>query len=1207
MKKLTLTAVAISSLWQVSNADDIEIYTGAGGSGSSNILFVLDTSGSMSAWGNVNTDGSTAVEAPPYDPTVDYSTERYGFDPEAYYVFDSGEFRGGGDYLRDLTNYEVSQIKKYEINPSVLNCSRPDVQQRLESDGVVTDQFAFFKQGEGWSGPRRRDSIMNTSSPSVNKAASSILQCRENDFYLHNGQSYLYVANQGYFNRFNQPYTDDRTYPERFLFFTIRQDARYDWSTRGDGFYNIIWTGNYLNYMGAPFGDASSTPQMRLDMVRDAAKKVIETTTAPNVNFALMRFDANSSGGFVSIPMTPVSELRDTFSDEVDSYDPLGGTPLTESLYEAYNYLSGSSVDYGDSSISATYTGNINRDPVTGMIRDTNYTTRNTYSAAESMSGSRYKAPDFSGCTPKTKIILFSDGEPTGDDESNSDIRNLFSRVGFDPQPYLSTSCSGDGGCAEELAYVMANTDHRSDVDLVQNITVDTMGGFLSAGSNAEQKLKDIAAAGGGTYYPVDTEESIELGLRNAMSGVIDEPTSFTSATVAINSFNSLETSDQVYYSVFAPASSQKWLGNLKRYRVGSDGEIYDAENVKAVDPETGYFSATSKSFWSQNIDGIRVDRGGAASRLGETPRNIFTTVDGAMVKLDNASATVSNELLGLGDITDPTALVQTRTELMNWIMGINPDGSVRKGMEDPLHSQPVVVNYEPGKSVIFIATNSGYLHAFKADDTYPEELFAVVPKELLQNARPYMEEGSFNAFDKVYGLDGTISFYHKDNNTDGKVNYDDKVYLYVGMRRGGHSYYAFDVTNPVDPKLAWQVNGPYANPVGKNVPDVTTGFESLGQTWSAMKPALVRWKGERRVVLFFGGGYDPAEDGTDINGPETRMENVIGNSVYMVDAESGELLWDARKQTQGLTSTNMSNAFPSNVIPIDRDRNGFIDMLYASDVGGRLWRFDFNESSENSSDFARGGAIFDINQPSSETGNRRFFTSPDVSLYSPEGKVEILLSIGSGYRAHPLSTTTTDYHFVLRDKDGMNVPSAYETIKFNDLKSWGTAIADASHGWYVPLTQDYEKVLSEARLADGIVYFTTYAPQNLDDPDLCEGDTGVSRVYLLDTLDPSGDRLTELGVEVEDGRGTIELPDTGILPPPVLVFPNPEDEKDDNDDDNSYPNEDQPDGPGGVGGVSGSCNDAQDQSAVALIGPVAFATLLSQCERVSKTYWREE
>ena len=1220
MKMIKLSTIALLfTVTPFTYSDDVEIYTGAGGSGSSNILFILDTSGSMSEWA-VNNEGQTPNQPPPYNSSTVYPTDNYGFDTNAYYVFDSGEFSGRGDHLRTLSESEVNRIKQYEILPSSLNCSRSQVLSDIENQGVVTDEFAFFKPGEGWSGPDRNDEILRDGSPSVSTGGGTILQCKEysgfgSRNYVYNGSSYKSISSSGYYDYSGAIYTNN----DRYSWFL---DATYDWGNWGDGSYNILWKGNYLNYMGTPYDDGIEASKMRLDLVRDAAKQVISSTSSANVNFSLMRFDSNSSGGFVGIPMTPITELRENFDDIVDKYHPAGGTPLSETLHEAYLYLTGDTMKYGEDSYSSTYKDieKASRDPNTGFITgnsDANrLITTKTPSDPASVIGSTYKKPDFAGCTPKTKVILFSDGIPSNDEESNAAIRSLITNIGLAGDSYLSRSCSGDGGCAEELAYLMANQDHRPDTEGFQGITVDTMGGFLNAGSDAEDKLKDIATAGNGTYYPVDTYESIELGLRNSISGVVDDPSSFTSPTVAINSFNSLENSDEVYYAVFAPTETQKWKGNLKRYRLDKDGAIYDAEGYPALDRDSGFFSGSSRSFWSTDIDGATVDSGGAASRL-EAGRNIYTISGNTLQKLSLTSTLLSDTLLGISGLTD---LLTIRPKLISWILGFNEDGSVRKEIEDPLHSQPVIINYGPDDSTAFIATNSGYLHAFDTNEDNPKEHFAIIPKELLQNPNEYYSNSSFNAYDKVYGLDGRITYWHKDIDLNGLIDGNDKLYLYVGMRRGGHSYYAFDVTNRNAPQLKWQIDGSYIKTAGVNVPTaITPGFEELGQTWSALTPATIRWQGERKVVLFAGGGYDPAEDGSGIEGPLKRFENSAGRTIYMIDAETGELLWDARTQTQGLSSTEMKNGFATDVRPIDRDANGFADLLYATDVGGRVWRFDFNEYTITLDDFAKGGVIADINEPAKEDGNRRFFNSPDISLYTPTGvsNSQILVSIGSGYRAHPLSTLTTDYHFLIRDLSGTQTPSEYTAVGMSDLESWASGNASSVNGWYVPLQQNYEKVLADSVTSDGLVMFTTYAPQNLDDPDACEGDLGKARLYILDSKDPSGERLQkELAILLDDedesgGTGgggtsggdfefsngtlwTSDLP-SGISSKPLILVP----------------------GYGDGGNGDGDCQEGQegcdeplsceDITGTTLIGPSDFENMLNRCDLINKTYWREE
>ena len=61
-----------------------------------------------------------------------------------------------------------------------------------------------------------------------------------------------------------------------------------------------------------------------------------------------------------------------------------------------------------------------------------------------------------------------------------------------------------------------------------------------------------------------------------------------TAAGVAVNQLNRLNHLDQLYYAVFEPkAGYYHWEGNVKRYRLGSNGTvIYDnsATPINAVD-----------------------------------------------------------------------------------------------------------------------------------------------------------------------------------------------------------------------------------------------------------------------------------------------------------------------------------------------------------------------------------------------------------------------------------------------------------------------------------------------------------------------------------------------------------------------------------------------------------------------------------------------
>ena len=211
------------------------------------------------------------------------------------------------------------------------------------------------------------------------------------------------------------------------------------------------------------------------------------------------------------------------------------------------------------------------------------------------------------------------------------------------------------------------------------------------------------------------------------------------------------------------------------------------------------------RSFWSDTPDGAEVPNGGASGEIVAATRNLYTNVGtgsnltDAENQLAVANALITNSMLGLNSYSTATE----RDDLIDWYRA-SPYG-------DPLHSQPKMIDYGTQK-VVYIGTNSGFLHA--VDATYPSvfgeyiggnEIFSFVPKELLKNV--YALNKNYAWGSHLYGMDGDITIWHKDDDNNGSVNGSDKVTLIAGMRRGGSSYYALDVTNPSDPKIKWIID----------------------------------------------------------------------------------------------------------------------------------------------------------------------------------------------------------------------------------------------------------------------------------------------------------------------------------------------------------------------------------------------------------------
>ena len=869
---------------------------------------------------------------------------------------------------------------------------------------------------------------------------------------------------------------------------------------------NVVFIMDTSGSMDASTTNSSSGPS-RLDEVKRIAIETINKTE--DINISLMSFNFQS-GATLDLPLTPVVDARPAFTTTMNGYSADNWTPITESLDEAIRYLSGKDIKYGE------------------------YSQYDSAGIRSSMNSSRtkYIKPIKNQCQ-QNHIILFSDGVPSRDTASNS---NILSKINAINDPRKSTlddqdsdqRCtynSSHGTCAEELALLAQLQNVSSEPSVHQNITIHTVGGFV--GGDAQEKLKNIAKFGSPegdikyneagvqvplTYYSASSSTQLATELEKLFNNISDTGSIFTAPSVSVNAFNSLELSDELYYAVFKPSKQADWAGNLKRYRLdlsSAGATIVGLDDQPAIDDATGFFKTSAMSFWSDPSlpnDGLDVTQGGMAQHL-TIPRNIKTTKNGTMINLSSANFT-EQELNIVGTLPDHKA------RLLAWAQGIDVDAGLdvngdlipRLTLEDPLHSEPTIITYSSSKTTnkkdrtLFLGTNGGFLHAFDVDKDDPKEYFSFIPHELIQNLDKYYSGGSFYDH-KTYGIDGPLTHWHDDTDDDGQVNGSENVYLYITLRRGGQSFYALNVTDRSNPLLLWEKHGDYPADF-PNKPAISKGYEKLGQTWARLEPATITLDGKQTAVLFTAGGYDPVEDGTTSNGPSSRDKHTIGTTIYMIDALNGDILWDASTNSP---SSEMTSSFAGNVSPVDSTGDGQANIIFAADTGGRIWRFDINSAAIDETDFATTHLLADISSGSG-AGNRRFFNEVDV-VYRAKEK-DILLSIGSGYRAHPLSLSVTDYHFIIRTS--VTEPTTNFLITESNLSNFGI---DSVYGWKIPLTYPGEKVLSRSSTTAGATLFTTFAPKSSNAADLCSSDPGISTLYILNNSTVRSVNLVQGGI----------------------------------------------------------------------------------------------
>ena len=126
------------------------------------------------------------------------------------------------------------------------------------------------------------------------------------------------------------------------------------------------------------------------------------------------------------------------------------------------------------------------------------------------------------------------------------------------------------------------------------------------------------------------------------------------------------------------------------------------------------------------------------------------------------------------------------------------------------------------------------------------------------------------------------------------------------------------------------------------------------------------------KPTLFISGGYDTNKDSGGVG-----TDDSIGVGAYMLDAETGALLWQLGAGTASATNTPFSgkDSIPGEVGILDSDSDGFVDRLYLADTGGHVWRVDMPGETPNASGSAwKATELASLGSRSDIAQDRRFF-----------------------------------------------------------------------------------------------------------------------------------------------------------------------------------------------------------------------------------------
>jgi type IV pilus assembly protein PilY1 len=732
----------------------------------------------------------------------------------------------------------------------------------------------------------------------------------------------------------------------------------------------------------------------------------------------------------------------------------------------------------------------------------------------------------------------------------------------------------------DDIAKFMHDTDFRPDMDDDQVIDVYTVG--FTTSTVANDFLDRVADAGNGLFFPADDAEELSTSLLGVLTDIVEKTTSFTASTVPAS--RTTDGAD-FYTSFFLPFGADPfWQGHLQAYHITAGGDIEDSNGDCAlVDPtvgecNSGAFLSTAVPFWDA---GSQIPA--PASRTLYT--SVLSGTPAAPTRTDFNSSLTSADLGLLSFAADGNAATAAPNRTYGGTRALNEEGladeivQYERGCEfgtgvqtadesgggvacttrswrlaDIFHSNPIVVGrpgafildpsyltfkstYATRDRVIYAGSNGGFTHGFHAGDwdasatptpKYDEgtgvELFGFMPAWVRDSIK-YQPEP--NATSEHYYVDGSpdaADVWHYATATQATKASDGSEWhtmLVGGLRQGGETYYALDVTNPAAstyPALLWEF------PVEGDA----TYTADMGETWGV--PVMTRIKvkvgsddhggaGYERWVVIVTAGYDETGDpnlGTFV------ATGTKGRAIFVLDATTGEVLAMESlvgRSDSSVTAATESYAIASTPSVLDTNFDGYADLVYIGDLGGNVWKWVIHDIAE---DRVNDGSGL-VTQPSWTF--RKFFEAPETvdgaatyykSIFYPPSATlyrnKLYIAFGTGERTDlgfegPTATTDDNNRFyVITDPDPyeqLGTPLAVVAESdLTDVTSDASCQSITTRGFYF-IVENGEKFVTNSEIFARDVIVASFTPTDLTDP--CESGGGQTSLYVFDVVCSEG------------------------------------------------------------------------------------------------------
>lgn len=681
------------------------------------------------------------------------------------------------------------------------------------------------------------------------------------------------------------------------------------------------------------------------------------------------------------------------------------------------------------------------------------------------------------------------------------------------------TKVNGSGGCSNcqlsDAATTATYTLGAATAELLKDPLwyAAKWGGFTETGGGnnlpdqvAEWDSRTSSGAYGSdgvpdNYFLVSNPLGLEQALDRTFTAILEKA---AASAVSTNS-TSIRSDSRLYQARF---NANGWSGQLLAFGIAANGVVSRSEEWDAATllrAQTGV-SADSRAlitYGTTSRDGLPFTwtaLAGQAAQVEALNRN-------AAGSLDNRGADRVAWLRGHSQHEGKSAS-QLRERTAGPLGDIVNSNPLYVGPPAAGYSDVDFDGYEAFAStwrhrtpIVWVGGNDGMLHGFNVkvgDANAGREVLGYVPSSVYDNLSQLMAQG----YGHRYYVDGSPMV------ADAVVGGAWKSVLVGGLNAGGKGWFALDVTDPdtgfIQTRAAdlalWEFT---AND------DADLGYS---YNWPAKNLA----NGQSRQIVRMNDGRWAVIVGNGYNSGAGKAALFI---LFLDGGTDGS--WGQSGDYVKLVADAAGGNGLSTPVPFDRNGDGKVDVIYAGDLKGNLWKFEVGNVDPGQWQVALSGQpLFSARD---DAGNAQSILAPPEITVHQLGGVMLLFGTGKYLETADASSTATQTFYGLWDRAGasgtggvlagetvagrqwlaartvneyaagsvldgrtvslgVRVPTGSQVVWCNaaNLASCETAGVPTAHlGWRLDLPSSGERLTGIPQLINGVIYFSTFIPSD--------------------------------------------------------------------------------------------------------------------------------